>query len=69
GQLVQVYAIEIDNNFKTSRKIIPRWSAPHRIIAQRANSYSLETLEGFPMKGWYHARRLRMFLPRTGTLL
>lgn len=28
GQLVQVYASDIDSNFKASRKIIPRWSAP-----------------------------------------
>ncbi|KAG2742840.1 hypothetical protein P692DRAFT_201655426, partial [Suillus brevipes Sb2] len=34
GQLVQVYASNVDNTFKTSRKIIPRWSAPHRIVTR-----------------------------------
>lgn len=69
GQLVQVHASELTNTFQTSRKILPQWSAPRRVVSRRTNSYSLETLEGFPMAGWYHARRLRLFLPRTGTLL
>ncbi|KIK35306.1 hypothetical protein CY34DRAFT_26647 [Suillus luteus UH-Slu-Lm8-n1] len=68
GQLVQIYASDIDNNFKSSHKIIPRWSAPHRIVSKHTNSYTLETLEGFPIGGWYHARRLQHFLPWTGTL-
>lgn len=64
GQLVQVYASDVEGNFKSSRKIIPRWSAPWRITSHWTNSYALETLEG-----WYHARHLRLFLPHTGTLL
>ncbi|KAH7919811.1 hypothetical protein BV22DRAFT_988854, partial [Leucogyrophana mollusca] len=34
GQLVQVYANELDSTFKTARKILPRWSAPHRIATK-----------------------------------
>ncbi|KAG1802190.1 uncharacterized protein HD556DRAFT_1217682, partial [Suillus plorans] len=34
GQLVQVYASDIDNNFKSSRKIVPRWSAPRRVVTK-----------------------------------
>ena len=33
------------------------------------NSYKLETLEGQPLDGEYHARRLRDFVPRPGTEL
>lgn len=55
--------------FQMSHKILPWWSAPHRVINQHTNSYSLETLEGFPMLGWYHTRHLHLFLPRTGMLL
>lgn len=69
GQLVQTYASDIDGNFATARKILPRWSAPRRVIRKRGNSYQLSTLEGFPMAGWFHARRLRLFLPRTGSML
>ncbi|KAG2748525.1 hypothetical protein P692DRAFT_201651975, partial [Suillus brevipes Sb2] len=32
GQLVQTYASDIDGNFATARKILPRWSAPRRIL-------------------------------------
>ncbi|KAH7918436.1 hypothetical protein BV22DRAFT_978367, partial [Leucogyrophana mollusca] len=31
GQLVQIYANEIDSTSKASRKIIPRWSAPRQV--------------------------------------
>ncbi|KAH7919159.1 hypothetical protein BV22DRAFT_987640, partial [Leucogyrophana mollusca] len=31
GQLVQIYANNVDSTFRTSRRIIPRWSAPHRV--------------------------------------
>ncbi|KAG2744359.1 hypothetical protein P692DRAFT_201665249, partial [Suillus brevipes Sb2] len=34
GQLVQSYANEIDRNFATAQKILPRWSAPQRIMAR-----------------------------------
>ncbi|KIJ14145.1 hypothetical protein PAXINDRAFT_156255 [Paxillus involutus ATCC 200175] len=69
GQLVQVYANELDSTFKTSRKIIPQWSAPRRIATRRGNSYTLATLEGFPIPGFFHAHRLRHFYPRTNSLL
>jgi hypothetical protein len=45
------------------------WSEPHRIAEQLLNSYKLETLEGQPLDGEYHARRLREFVPREGTEL
>ena len=69
GNLVQVYANEWDHTFRTERKLVPRWSAPRRVAERRQNSYTLETLEGFPISGWYHARRLRQFIPRSGTEL
>ena len=33
------------------------------------NSYRLETLDGQPVDGEFHARRLRRFVPREGTEL
>jgi hypothetical protein len=45
------------------------WSEPHRISERLLNSYKLETLEGQPLDGEYHARRLRVFKPREGTEL
>jgi hypothetical protein len=45
------------------------WSEPHRIREKLLNSYKLETLEGQPLDGEYHARRLREFIPREGTEL
>jgi hypothetical protein len=33
------------------------------------NSYKLETLNGQPLEGDFHARRLREFIPREGTEL
>ncbi|KAG2056673.1 hypothetical protein BDR06DRAFT_844070, partial [Suillus hirtellus] len=32
GQLVQTYVSELDQMFQTSHKILPRWSAPCRVI-------------------------------------
>jgi hypothetical protein len=45
------------------------WSGPRRITERILNSYKLETLEGQPLDGEYHARRLREFIPREGTEL
>ena len=45
------------------------WSEPHRISEKMLNSYKLETLEGQPIDGEFHARRLRRFIPREGTEL
>ena len=45
------------------------WSPPSRIAERLLNSYKLEMLDGTPLDGLYHARRLRSFAPREGTLL
>ena len=45
------------------------WSIPHRVVARRLNSYTLETLGGLPLAGLYNSRRLRIFEPREGTKL
>jgi hypothetical protein len=69
GQLVQVYRSDLDDTFKTERKILPKWSPPYRVFARNLNSYTLETLIGAPVNGNFSARRLRRFLPREGTEL
>ena len=69
GQLVQVYHSWDDFTFKSERKLIPRWSIPRRVQAQLQNSYRLETLEGEPISGLVHARRLRAYTPREGSRL
>ena len=68
-QLVQVYNSPQDNTMSTLCKLLPQWSAPCRVIECTGNSYRLATLEGFPMGGLVNARRLRRFIPRTGTAL
>jgi transposase InsO family protein len=69
GQLVQVYANALEMTLASSRKLQPRWSAPRRITSRVGNSYTISTLEGFPISGLFHARRLRRFIPRDGTAL
>jgi hypothetical protein len=69
GWLVQVYRSDLDYTFKSIRKIEPKWSAPRRVVSRTRNSYTLETLEGLPISGRFSARRLRRFIPRTGTAL
>jgi hypothetical protein len=69
GQLVQVYRNDLNYTFKSERKLLPRWSPPRRVIAKIRNSYRLETLEGAPMTSTFSSRRLRRFLPRSGTQL
>jgi hypothetical protein len=69
GQLVQVYRNDLTYTFKTERKLLPRWSPPRRIINRNRNSYRLETLEGVPIPSTFSSRRLRCFLPRSGTQL
>ncbi|KAJ8580041.1 hypothetical protein M405DRAFT_753776, partial [Rhizopogon salebrosus TDB-379] len=58
GQLVQVYRSDLDYTFKTERKLLPKWSTPHHIHTHLLNSYTLETLEGTPLRGEFSARRL-----------
>jgi transposase InsO family protein len=69
GQLVQIYRNDLDFTFKADRKLEPKWSAPRRVTNRDKNSYQLETLEGLPIGGRFSARRLRRFIPRTGTQL
>jgi hypothetical protein len=69
GQLVQIYRSDLTHTFRTDRKLLPRWSPPHRIMLRLQNSYKLETLEGTAVEGEVHARRLRPFTPREGTKL
>lgn len=69
GSLVQVYSNVHDFSVASERKMAPRWSAPRRIASRTVNSYQLETLEGFPIAGHFHARRLRQFVPRATTEL
>jgi hypothetical protein len=69
GDLVQVYRSDLDFTLATERKLLPKFSAPRRVINRNKNSYQLETLEGFPIAGKFSSRRLRLFIPRTGTEL
>jgi transposase InsO family protein len=69
GQLVQIYRSDLDDTFKTERKLLPKWSPPHRVASKILNSYTLETLTGSPINGRFSARRLRGFSPREGTEL
>ena len=69
GDLVQVYRSDLDYTFKSERKILPKFSAPRRVISRNQNSYQLETLESFPIAGSFSSRRLRLFIPRKGTEL
>lgn len=69
GQLVQFYRSSMDYTFEAKRKLLPKWSPPHRITTRICNSYKIETLQGERVAGEYHARRLRAFIPREGTKL
>ena len=69
GDLVQVYHSDLDFTLATERKLLPKFSAPRRIVSRNQNSYQLETLEGFPIAGKFSSRRLRQFIPRQGTEL
>jgi hypothetical protein len=69
GHLVQIYRGDLDYTFKTERKLLPKWSTPHRVASAQLNSYTLETLNGNPVPGTFSARRLRRFIPKAGTRL
>ena len=69
GDLVQVYRSDLDFTLSTDRKMLPKFSAPRRVVRRNQNSYQLETLEGFPIGGRFSSRRLRLFIPREGTEL
>jgi hypothetical protein len=69
GDLVQVYQRYLDFTFATERKLLPKFSAPRRVVSRNKNSYHLVTLEGLPISGKFSSRRLRRFIPRQGTEL
>ena len=69
GDLVQVYRSDLDFTFKSDKKLLPKFSAPRRVVSRNINFYQLETLEGFPIAGRFSSRRLRRFIPRQGTEL
>ena len=69
GDLVQVYRSDLDFTFSTDRKLLPKFSAPRRVVSRNKNSYHLETLEGLPIGGKFSSRRLRRFITRHGTEL
>jgi hypothetical protein len=69
GDLAQVYRSDLDFTLATDRKLLPKFSAPRRVVSRNQNSYQLETLEGFPIAGKFSSRRLRRFIPRQGTEL
>ena len=69
GQLVQIYRSDLDYTFKTERKLLPKWSPPHRIVSRQLNLYTLETLSNDPLPGTFSARRLWRFTPKEGTKL
>jgi len=39
------------------------------VVSRIGNSYTINTLEGFPINGLVHARRLHRFIPGDGTAL
>src|ERR1700678_4005286 len=69
GDLVQVYRRHLDYTFKTERKMLPKFSAPRRVVHRNLNCDQLETLEGFPIAGRFSSRRLRLFVAQKGTEL
>ena len=69
NQLVQIYRSDLDYTFKTERKLLPKWSTPHRVVSRHLNSYVLETLNGNQLPSSFSARRLRRFIPKEGTKL
>ena len=58
GDLVQVYHSDLNFTVSSDRKLLPKFSAPCRVINCNQNSYQLETLEGFPITGKFSSRRL-----------
>ncbi|KIN98694.1 hypothetical protein M404DRAFT_108240, partial [Pisolithus tinctorius Marx 270] len=69
GDLIQIYQNDLDYTFKTERKLLPKWSTPHRVAMRLRNSYRLETLAGTLLEGEFSARHLCTFKPREGTCL
>lgn len=55
--------------FKVRHKLLLKWSPPHHITEWLCNLYCLETIQGEPLDGEFHTRRLRVFYPREGMKL
>lgn len=69
GDLVQVYDSKADFNLATINKLAPRWSVPRIITGKYLNSFTLSTLNGTPLNGLFHIRRLRPYIPLRGSTL
>jgi transposase InsO family protein len=69
GNLVQVYDSLSDFNHRSINKLAPKWSEPRIIHGEFTNSFSLCTTSGIPLKGLFHSRRLRHYIPLRGTSL
>jgi hypothetical protein len=69
GHLVQTHRSDLAKSIGSEHKLAPMWTEPHRVSEKILNSYKLETLDGQPIDGEFHARRLRKFTPREGTEL
>ena len=65
GNLIQVY----DSAYSAINKLAPKWSKPRIIYSEFSNSFSLCTMSGIPLKGLFHSRRLRHYIPLRGTPL
>ena len=69
GDLVQVYDSKADFNLATINKLAPHWSVPCIITGKYLNSFTLSTLNGIPLSGLFHIRRLRPYIPLRGSTL
>jgi len=59
----------MDMTMASSRKLTPRWSAPRQVVSKIGNSYTLTSLEGFPLGGLFHVWCLQHFILHNGTTL
>ena len=58
GNLIQVYDSASDFNYSIINKLAPKWSEPRIIYGEFSNSFSLCTMSGIPLKGFFHSCRL-----------
>lgn len=65
----QMYDSKADFNYVTIYKMVPCWSQPRLIIGKFLNSFRLSSTQGAPLKGLFHTRRLRLFVPLRGSTL
>lgn len=69
SDMVQMYDSKADFNYVTIYKMVPCWSQPRLIIGKFLNSFRLSSTQGAPLKGLFHTRRLRLFVPLRGSTL